>query len=428
MRPVPGIEGITRATDAPDEATAAVVKPPPLFSNEGIIRQYESRQRGRLLGPVADTFAALTAAGTVLGHELGSLVSGAKAAVTGDVGKPRVTVGSALAPDAGSPDFDRYGNKRSGRRGHRRAAGAMFVIAVLGVFGFTIAFSAALPPTPTNAVRTSSPNATPDAIIADAILRPDASTPEPTVDPSAVLVGDESLAPGATRRPTSKPGATGTPRPGSNSTIAPGVDPTSSTTSGPTATAPATSGPTAPPGPTLTPAPTLTPTAPPTRIPTAPPTRTPTPTPTPTPVPTVAPTPVPTVAPTPTPTPTPTLAPTPTPTPTPTLVPTAPPTLAPTPIPAYPIVDTEEYSPQPVGTSYLFHVIYIPNSQCKLKIVNSSGRTVLRTGQFKVWDNGDSGGVPRGSGLSVGSYQVTATCTPPSGPATTSPAITVVWQ
>jgi len=95
-------------------------------------------------------------------------------------------------------------------------------------------------------------------------------------------------------------------------------------------------------------------------------------------------------------------------------------------VPTAPTVDTEIAYTLPTGTNSRFHVFYIPSSQCSLRIVNSSGGTVIQTGSFPIQPNGDSGYVPRGSGLPAGTYQVTATCSS-SGGDETSPALTVAW-
>jgi hypothetical protein len=382
MRPaagLPEVPGIIRAAPAEQEALAEAAKPAPLFSNEGVVRQSEARHKGRIPGPLFGVFTALLAAGTVLGHEIGSRLPGAKGAAAGGLGKTRVTSGSAVGPISGSPDFDRHGNKRSGR-GRRRTAGAMLFVGVLGVTVVAIALAAALPPAP-NSTPVSSPGATSNTLVADATQQPNDTSDanlavEPTVDPSDVLVGDESLAPGATRRPTAKPA---TPKP--------------------------------------TAVPTPVPTAVPTPVPTAAPTAVPTP------VPTAVPTPVPTPSPSPTPKPTPT------------------PTPAPTATPAYPTVDTEEYSPLPVGTPYHFRVFYIPTTTCYLTRTYVSGPasptpppiSTSRSKPFRIGDNGDSGPIPWGAAPALGTpaiagtYNVTVTC-PASGSGKTSQAIQVAWQ
>ena len=246
MRPSPEVLGITRAAPAAEEAAAGSARPAPLFSNEGIVRQSEARHSGRIPGPIAGIFPALLAAGTVLGHEL----SGAKSAVTrGGIGKTHVSGGTAIAQVTGSPDFDRFGNKRTGR-GRRRAAGAMAFVGILGVAIFAVAMTSVLPPAPSSSIPPGSPAATSNDLMANALSRPnDNIVVEPTADliveatvvPTSVLVGDESLAPGATRSPTAKPG---TPKP------------TSVPTAVPTAT------PVRTPAPSATPAPTAIPAAP----------------------------------------------------------------------------------------------------------------------------------------------------------------------
>jgi hypothetical protein len=228
MRPAPAVPGITRADEVVVESTTEAVKPPPLFSNEGVVRQYESQQRGGVAGFFLGIFAALLGAGTALGHALASVIPD---------GKTRVIAGPAISANADSPDFDRYGSKRPRGRGRRRAAGVMLVVGVLGVFGFTIALSAALPPAPNATVRSASgsPGATFNNLVADATLLPEGSTPETSVDPTDVLIGDDPLPPGATRRPTPKP----TPKP----TAAPTAAPTDIPAPGPTDTAVPTGGP-----------------------------------------------------------------------------------------------------------------------------------------------------------------------------------------
>jgi hypothetical protein len=375
MRPSPEVPGITRAAPAAEEAPAESARPAPLFSNEGIVRQYEARYRGRIPGPLAGIFTAVLAAGTILGHEL----SGAKSAVTrGGFGKTRVSGGSALAQVSGSPDFDRNGNMRSGR-GRRRAAGAMALVGVMGVAIFAVAMTSVLPPPPSNSIPAGSPAATSNGVIAD-VASPSIVDPtvEPTTAPTSVLVGDESLA----RRPTAKPGTTGTPKPGASvSPIEPGASPTAT----------ATPGQTLPPG--STPAPTPDPTA--TRTPT------PTPVPTPTPPPPPAPTPAPTAA------------------------------------PAFPTVDTELTNILPAGTDFNFHVFYVTGSSCYLTRTYIAGstphpsptpRSPLSSSRFTIiGSNADSGPVPWGANAPFGTYTIRATCSS-SGGDKTSPGITVIWQ
>jgi hypothetical protein len=340
MRPDPDDSGTVRAVPA-EETLAESAKPAPLFSNEGIVRQYEARHSGRIPGPVVGIFTALLAAGTVLGHEL----SGAKTAITrGGFGQTRVTGGPALGEVSGSLEFDPYGNRRTGGRGRRRA-GAMLLVGILGVAIFAMAMTSLLPPAPSSSIRSSGPGTTSNGVLADATAD---ATAVPTAAPTNLLVGDASLAPAAPLGSTAKPTAVPPPK----------------------ATA-----------------------VPPPKPPTKP-------------------------------TPAPTATPTPSPAPIRTTLPTA--------VPSTPTVRTDEQSPLTVGTSYHFHVSYIPNSQCSLNIVNSSGSPTKRPapGQpppFTIGASGDGGPVLLGSGLRAGTYKVTATCTAPGG-SKTSPSITVAWK
>ena len=354
MRPDQDVPGIVRAIPAAEGTLAESAKPAPLFANEGIVRQYEVRPRGRVPGPVVGIFTALLAAGSVLGHGL----SGARTAITrGGFGQARATGGPALGQVSGSLEFDRHGNRRTGGR-RRRRAGAMLLVGILGVAVFAIAMTSVMPPAPSNSIRSSSPGATSNGVIADATAQSTATptatpTVAPTTDataaPSNLLVEDASPAPVATLRPTAKPMAVPPPKP------------------------------------------------------------------------TAVPQPKPTAVPTP--------APTATPTPSPTLIPTP----VPTAVPSTPTVRTEEHSPLTVGTSYHLHVSYIPNSQCSLNIVYSSGSPTRRPPApsqpppFMIGAGGDSGPVPLGSGPWAGTYKVTATCTAPGG-SKTSPSITVAWK
>jgi hypothetical protein len=432
MRPVPRVPGITRAGDVPEESQPVPVKPhfiapavgpgevpevpgitrapeivddlsiqqPPLFSNEGVVRKYEGQKRSGIAGVVGGVLGSFLAAGTALGHAVGSAMPGSG---TG----PRA---GSTGRSADSPDFDRYGNHRSAGRGRRRVAGAFLGVGVLVAMGSILAFSGASvtapSPKPHDSTANPSSGATANTQVAEATLLPDGSTPEPTVDPSAVIVDDESLAPGATRRPTAKPA---TPKPTTAATQTDtGAGPTPTEVTGPTA------------GPTS--APTAGPTSAPTSAPTAGPTGAPTIGPTP------SPTPKPTATPTPTPTPTPTHTPTPTPFHTPTPTPTPSPTIRPTPVPTRPTLDTSATSPQPVGTAYNFYVFYIPASTCTLKIVDSTPRTVITTKSFAIGADGSSGPVPRplpDHPLPAGTYTATATCT---GTATPSNTLTIAWQ
>ncbi len=231
---VPDVPGITRADHVAHENGAEPAQHEPLFSTEGLVRQYEMANGGRSLGTLAGFGAALLAAGSAFGHNLGPRLADAKAAVaSGGFGKTRIRGGLVAVRNLGSPDLDRYGNKRAARGRRRRRAGAMLLGGALGVVlvGFTL--TAAFPPVPNAVALSGSPNTSSNSLIGVATSQPSlASTVDPiaspTVDPSAVLVGDESLAPSATPPPTTKPTVAPTPRPTLARTAVPAPTPSPS--------------------------------------------------------------------------------------------------------------------------------------------------------------------------------------------------------
>jgi len=252
---------IIRAAHDPEAEETAV--PAPLFSNEGIIRQAEAQRRSRFLGPVGGLVVALLGAGKAFGHTGESSRADADTLLAGP---------GDVVLVAESPDFDSIGNPR--RRSHRRRSGvilaATLVVALAG-----LALGGAFLPMEKVPAATASPGSPPKVAALDPSSEPASGSPtepsadDPTAPPSGILIGDDPLPPGATRRPVA----------------------TSTATQTAAASAPATTA-----GPSPTALPTATPSA-------AQPSNTPTPTPTPTPVPTPTPTPTPTPVPTPTPTP-----------------------------------------------------------------------------------------------------------------------------
>ena len=254
----------------PDAVGSAVdagsSKPEPLFSNEGIVREAEARRKRRALGPIAGLVGAALAAGPALGHTSTSTAPAAEILAV----DPSTADGRAAAT---------YMPDRGHARRRRTVAMLAAVTLILAVGG--IAGAAALLPGAPKPGVTASPASSGLVAALYTSFQPDGTavtppTDEVTAPPSWMIIGDDPLPPGATRRPSAKPGTS---------------TPAATMTAGPSPT------------PTRTPAATSTP------VPTARPTATPTPTP----VRTA--TPAPTAVPTPTPVPTPTAVPTPTPTP-----------------------------------------------------------------------------------------------------------------
>ena len=258
---LPDVPGITRA--AHDLGAQGTPLPPPLFSNEGIVRRAEAQHRSRFLGPVGGLFAALLGAGDAFGH-------------TAESSSPEMETLVATAEDdgaiAGSPDFLPSGNPR---RSRKRRSAAMLAAAALIAALFVVAAGAAFLPTQKVPVATATPGSSPtspgiaalDSSLAPGGAPADTPADDPTDPPSGLLIGDDPLPPGATRKPVVK----ATPAP-----TAPAI------TAGPSPTATHSATPRASAQPSHTPTPTPTPTHTPTPTPT--PTRTPVPTPTPTPV------------------------------------------------------------------------------------------------------------------------------------------------
>jgi hypothetical protein len=75
--PLPDVPGITRAPVQPAVSEPVGQIPPPLFSNEGIVRKSSAHQglKARIVGPLAGLGAALLSAGSALGHSVGGRAS-----------------------------------------------------------------------------------------------------------------------------------------------------------------------------------------------------------------------------------------------------------------------------------------------------------------------------------------------------------------
>jgi hypothetical protein len=169
--------------------------------------------------------------------------------------------------DSAWPDFDEYGNPRQPGGSRRRALGAMLFVGFFGILFLGIVLVWILP-APNNIAAGPTPNGSGNVAVATG---PNAQngqngnggpTLDPTPNPSDLDLGDQSLPPGATRRPaTPKPPViTAPPMPAptvaaSATTIS---TPVATTTSTPVATRTSTPSPTV----TPTPAPTPTPSAP----------------------------------------------------------------------------------------------------------------------------------------------------------------------
>jgi hypothetical protein len=246
-------------------------RPAPLFSNEGIVRQAEARRRRRLIGPFGGFAATIFGAGAALGH-------------SGESGRPTAPV---LVDDPGevilvaaTPDFDPRGRPRPTT--HHRLTGLLLAMVTLVFAVAAVGLTAALPPSD-KASTASAGSATsqlqagvnPNGPLDAASTAPAAE--DTSVLPSGLVLGDDPLPPGATRRPV-QPGIARTPAPTA----------TVSRTAGPSQTAPGSSASQTAPGSSASPPPTRAPTPTPPAAPT--PTPTPTRSPTPTPVPTPSPT------------------------------------------------------------------------------------------------------------------------------------------
>ncbi len=252
---VPEVPGIVRAAA---DTGGVTVQPPPLFSNEGIVREAQSRGRARYFGPLGGVAAGLAAVGTALGH---------------NGGPDRHTQTLVAGPDeilviSTSPDFDRKGNPRP--RTHHRKTGAMLAALTLILAIVAVAFTAALPPVDRGPDATGSPGTSPKrAAVVPSHFVDSSSTGQAPEDtsawPSGMVLGDESLPPGATRQPgktttrtpapPNKPGPSPTP-PGLTNSTPPGSSayPSSTPTGTPTPTP--THSPTHSPTPVPTPTPT----------------------------------------------------------------------------------------------------------------------------------------------------------------------------
>lgn len=228
------------------------VAPAPLFSNEGIVRQVEAERRSRFLGPLGGLVAAFQGAGKAFGHTDGS--SGSETETLAVTAESDAFVGS-------SPDFLPNGNPR---RSRKRKSAAMFAAATLIAALFVVAGGAAFLPTEKGPVATATPGSSPTLpgiAVLDKSLAPNdgpAGTPtagDPTAPPSGLVIGDDPLPPGATRKPVAKATASATtagPGPTATHSATPGTSPTPSQTTTPT--------PVPTPTPTPTPVPTPTPT------------------------------------------------------------------------------------------------------------------------------------------------------------------------
>ena len=263
---LPDVPGIIRAAHDPETEEAVV--PPPLFSNEGIVRRAEAERRNRFLGPLGGLAAAFLGAGKAFGHTGGSSGPGTEALAA--------TVEDDVLIE-GSPDFLPNGNPR---RSRKRKPTAILAAATLIAALFVVAAGAAFLPTENGPVATHTPGSSPTlpgiAALDKSLVPndgPAGTADDPTALPSGLAIGDDPLPPGATRKPSAKPTTTA-PAATPPSTLCPGQSASPSPVSTPTATATA--------SPTACAA--STPTSPPTPRPTPRPTRTPVPTPTPTPV------------------------------------------------------------------------------------------------------------------------------------------------
>ena len=265
---------VARAAGSVDFPSDGRTLPAPLFSNEGIFRQAEARRRRRLPGPLGAAAATIFGAGTALGHNRGSERPDRPTLLDDPSEVMLATV---------SPDFDP--RRSPGRQTHHRLTGAILAAVTLVFAVAAVGLTAALPPSPRDPATTASSGTSPNLAAVDPSSRPDDTATVPAAEdtsvlPSGMMIGDDPLPPGATRKPT-KPVPARTPAPTTIATV--------SGTIGPSPAEPVASTPTLPPSAGPSPSPTRTPT--PTPSQTATPTLVPTPTPTPTPIPTPTPTP-----------------------------------------------------------------------------------------------------------------------------------------
>lgn len=212
---LPEIQGITRATHDEIERVDEAARPAPLFSNEGAVRAAQDRHRNPVAGAVSGAFETVLDAGTALGHSIGSHSPGTK---------------TAIASPAPSP--------RTSARTHRRRT-----VFVLGSMAFVlliaVGMTSILLPSPDNGnnnliPRSSGASGNP-ADIWNGQVDPNASV-DPRADASGVAIGDESLAPGATRRPSPTPSGSfcwyiPTPAPTPTTSGSPSPSPSSSSSS-----------------------------------------------------------------------------------------------------------------------------------------------------------------------------------------------------
>jgi hypothetical protein len=142
--------------------------------------------------------------------------------------------------DSTWPDFDEFGNPRPAGGPRRRAMGAMLFAGFFGVLFLGIALMWVLPQPGPNNNSSAPPTHGGNVALASAPNGNNGNNGnpaiDPTPDPSAVLVGDESLAPGATRRPaTPKPPViTPAPTPAPTQVPTPTQAPTNTATASPT--------------------------------------------------------------------------------------------------------------------------------------------------------------------------------------------------
>ena len=371
---VPDVPGITRAHHEAVEAIDEPARPAPLFSNEGIVRAAQDRPRNPITGAIGGGFDAVLDAGTALGHSLGSHFPGSKTAIESPVLHPRT------AP-----------------RTHRRRT--VFLLACLAsILVVGIALGSIILPTPDN-----SNNGFPHSPGASGNPNDNWNgqvDPNATIDPranaSGVVIGDESLAPGATRRP-GVVAASPTPS-GSFCWYMPTPSP-SPTISGSPSQSPSPS-PSSSSSPTLPPTPSPTPTMIRTACPAARQSRAPTP------IPSATATPSPTAVPTPTPT---------------------------------PEMFAEVDQPTPptwAGNDGSFWVASLPGASCRL-FMTVGGSVRAQSRLFTITIGGDldgwffaSWGANWPSDVANETVSVYATCTPPAPdprPAATSVPVPVVW-